>query len=62
MSLLNLEISRLKARLAAETNNEDAMHFFLAHGSGQKVDISYHEDLQKRLRCVLHLPWESLPS
>jgi E3 ubiquitin-protein ligase BRE1 len=50
INLLNVEISRLKARLAADTNNEDAMQFFLAQSSGQNADVSYHEDLQKRLR------------
>ncbi|TFL01551.1 BRE1-domain-containing protein [Pterulicium gracile] len=48
--LLNMEIARLRARLAADTNNQDALELFLSQSAGQNLDVSYQEDMQRRLR------------
>lgn len=51
--LLNMEIARLRARLAADTNNQDALELFLSQSAGQNLDVSYQEDMQRRLRSVV---------
>lgn len=47
--MLESQLSRHKAQLAASAGNEDLMRFFF---SGQLNDVAYIEELKNRVMCV----------